>query len=158
MLKNASLLYYELINIYRKYVLVFESKDGNWREKNDYKNLKSFSYQVDKTRKEEDKTRKEEDKTNKEEDKTKKEENKTDQELPLWIKSKDEFNELKDRLLGLKNKKLKTSTNKHQYYFSYMKKLIKDIANNKTTKNDAINSIKEDTGYIEEIKKFEKKR
>ena len=52
-------------------------------KKHDYKNLKGFSYQEDKTEKEEDKT---------------------DQELPSWVKSKDEFNELKDRLLGLRKK------------------------------------------------------
>ena len=76
-------------------------------KKHDYKNLKDFSYQEDKTEKEEDKT---------------------DQELPSWVKSKDEFNELKDRLLGLRKNKLKTNTDKHQYNFSYRKKLIKDIA------------------------------
>ena len=74
----------------------------------------------------------------------------------MRIKSKDEFNELKDRLLGLQNNELKTSTNKHQYDFSYMKKLIKDIANSKTTKNDAINSLKEDSGYVEEIKNLKR--
>ena len=38
-----------------------------------------------------------------------------------------------------------------------MKKLIKDTANNKATKNDAINSIKEDSGYIEEVKNLKRK-
>ena len=38
-----------------------------------------------------------------------------------------------------------------------MKKLIKDIANNKTTKDDAVNSLKEESGYIEEIKSLERK-
>ena len=127
----------------KEYAQVFEIKDENWRKKYDYKNLKDFSYEVDKTKKEEDKTVKKE--------------NKTDQELPLWIKSKDEFNELKDRLLGLKNNELKTSTNKHQFNFSYMKNLLKDIANNKTTKNDAINILKENSGYIEEIKNLKRK-
>ena len=75
----------------------------------------------------------------------------------MWIKSKDELNELKDRLLGLKNYELKTSKNKHQHDFSYRKKLIKDIANNKTTRHYAINSFKEDSGYIEEIKNLKKK-
>ena len=80
-LNNASLHYYELINMYNeKYEQVFESKDENWRRKHYYKNQKKFSYQEDKTEKEEDKA---------------------DQELPSWIKSKDEFNELKDHLLGL---------------------------------------------------------
>ena len=64
----------------KEYGQVFESKYESWRKKHDYKNLKNFSYQVDKVEKEQDKT---------------------DQELLSWIKSKDEFNELKKRLLGL---------------------------------------------------------
>ena len=52
MLKNASLLYYELINLYKKkYEQVFENKDENWRKKYDYKNLKDFSYQVNEVNK-----------------------------------------------------------------------------------------------------------
>ena len=73
----------------KEYERVFESKDENRRKTHDYKNLKNFRYQVDETKTEEDKTEKEE-------------KNKTAQELPLRIKSKDELNELKDRLLGLK--------------------------------------------------------
>ena len=47
-LKNASLLYYELINMYKKeYEQVFENKDENWRKKHDYKNVKDFGYQAD---------------------------------------------------------------------------------------------------------------
>ena len=38
-----------------------------------------------------------------------------------------------------------------------MKKLIKDIGNNKTTKNNAISSLKEDSVYIEEIKCLKRK-
>ena len=126
-----------MTNMYKKeYAQVFEIKDENWRKKYDYKNLKDFSYEVDKTKKEEDKTVKKKIKQ---------------------IKNYHEFNELKDRLLGLKNNELKTSTNKHEFDFSYMKKLIKDIANNKTTKNDAINILKEDSGYIEEIKNLKRK-
>ena len=37
-----------------------------------------------------------------------------------------------------------------------MKRLIKDIANNTTTKDNAINSLKEDSDYIEEIKKLKR--
>ena len=34
MLKNASLLYYELINMYKKeFEQIFGNKDENWREK-----------------------------------------------------------------------------------------------------------------------------
>ena len=40
-LRNASLLYNGLINIYKKeYDQVFESKDKGWKQKHDYKNLK----------------------------------------------------------------------------------------------------------------------
>ena len=36
-LKNASLLYYEMINIYKKeYEQVFESRGENWKKKHDY--------------------------------------------------------------------------------------------------------------------------
>ena len=49
-LKNASLLYYELINMYKKeYNQVFESKDEDWN----YKNLKHLDYQANKAEKEE---------------------------------------------------------------------------------------------------------
>ena len=47
-LKNASLLYYELINMYKKeYEQVFETRDEDWRKKHDYKHLKDFGYQAD---------------------------------------------------------------------------------------------------------------
>ena len=49
MLKNASLPYCKLINVYKKeYEQVFENKDKDWRKKHDYKNLKDYSYQVNK--------------------------------------------------------------------------------------------------------------
>ena len=34
-----------------KYEQVFQNKNGNWRKKYDYKNLKDFSYQVDEVNK-----------------------------------------------------------------------------------------------------------
>ena len=43
------------------------------------------------------------------------------------------------------------------YDFNYMKKLIKNIANNKIKKDDAFVSLKENSAYIEEIKNLEKK-
>ena len=47
-LKNSSVLYDMLIKIYRKeYNQVFKSKDENWRQKHDYKNLKDLNYQPD---------------------------------------------------------------------------------------------------------------
>ena len=57
-LKNASLLFYELINMCKKeYEQVLKLKMKT-EGKNDYKNPKDFSYQVDKTKKEEDKKKK----------------------------------------------------------------------------------------------------
>ena len=51
-LKKASLLYNEWIDMYKKeYEQVFEGKDESWRKKHDYKNLKDFSYQVDEVNK-----------------------------------------------------------------------------------------------------------
>ena len=45
-LKNASLLYANLVDIYKKeYDLTFENKDKNWRLKHNYKNLKDLHYQ-----------------------------------------------------------------------------------------------------------------
>ena len=43
------------------------------------------------------------------------------------------------------------------YDFNYMKKLIKNIANNKIKKDDAFVSLKENSAYIEEIKNLGKK-
>ena len=82
-LKNASLPYYELINMYKKeYEQVFENKDEYWRKKHDYKNLKDFSYQIDEVKKDEAEKEKED---------------KTNQELPPWIKvTKSIFNEIRD--------------------------------------------------------------
>ena len=45
-LKNATLLYYEWIDMYKKeYEEVFKNKDEKWKKKYGYKNLKDFSYQ-----------------------------------------------------------------------------------------------------------------
>ena len=57
--------------------------------------------------------------------KDRKEEGETDKKLPPWIKSKDEFNELKNHILSVKDNSLKTGTHKYQYDFSCMKELIK---------------------------------
>ena len=93
-LKNASLLYYELINMYKKdYEKVFENTDEDWRKKHDYKHLKDFGYQADVTEK--------------------KDEDKTDQELPTWIKvTKIRFNEIKDVITRANESKLTTRLGK----------------------------------------------
>ena len=50
-LKNASLLCAELINILKKeYDQTFENKDKNRRLKHDYKNLKDLEYQSDQSK------------------------------------------------------------------------------------------------------------
>ena len=81
------MLYYELINMYKKELEeVFESKDETWRKKHDYKNLNDFSYQVYEVKK--DKAEKE---------KEDEDEDETAQELPPYIKvSKSRFNEIED--------------------------------------------------------------
>ena len=46
------MLYDELISIYKKeYNQVFESKDKDWRQKYDHKNMKDLEYQADKAEK-----------------------------------------------------------------------------------------------------------
>ena len=48
LLKNASLLYDELISIYKKECnQTFKGMDKEWRLKHDYKNLKDSDYQLD---------------------------------------------------------------------------------------------------------------
>ena len=79
----------------KEYEQVLESKDETWRKKNDYKNLEDFSYKVDKAEKAK-KAEKEE-----KEEKNEKNEDETDQELPQLIKSKYEFNELKNYILSI---------------------------------------------------------
>ena len=102
--------------------------------------MKDLDYQVNKV----DKT----DKTNK----TEKDEEETDQELPSWIELKDKFN--KKRILSVKDSKLKTETKTRIYDFSYTKKLIKDIVNNKITKNNAVNKVKGKKVLIDETKRL----
>ena len=114
----------------------------SWEKKAWYENLKDFGYQADKVNNV-DKEKKDED-----------EADETDQELPPWIESKDEFNELENHILSVKSSKLKTETEKYMYDYNYMKKLVKDIDNNKITKNDPINKVKEYSGLIDEIKRL----
>ena len=126
----------------KEYNQVFESKDEDWREKHNYKDMKYLDYRSDKAKKV-DKASKE-DECNAEE---------TDQELLPWIESKDKFNKLKNRILSLKDDKLKTGTDKYRYDFSNRKEVIIEIANNKIKKSNPIDSLKEDSTDILEIKK-----
>ena len=104
-LKNASLLYYELIDMCKKeHEQVSENKDENWKKKHDYKNLKDFSYQVDEVKK--DKAEKE---------KEDEDEDETDQELPPWIKvSKNRFSGIKDVITRSNESRLMTSIGKRK--------------------------------------------
>ena len=79
--------------MYKKdYGQIFENKNENWRKKH-YKNLKDFSYQVDKVNKA-DVTEKED-------------EDETDQELPPWIKVvKSRLNERRDVITRANESKL----------------------------------------------------
>ena len=120
-LKNATLLYYEWIDMYKKeYEDVFKNKDEKWKKKYGYKNLKDFSYQVDKGKKDDtEKKKAEKEKDDEDETKNEKEDkDKTDQALPSWIKSKNEFNKLKNYIFSINDSILKTSTKKYEYDFS----------------------------------------
>ena len=116
-----------MINVNKKeYGQVFESKDKGWKLKHDYKNLKDLDYQPDQPQK-------------------------PDQELSLWIESEDRFNELKNHILSVKDNALKTSTSDNHYNFNGMKKLIKDITNNKITIDDVINKVKKISSHVNKI-------
>ena len=122
--KNASLLYYELINMYKKeYEQVFENKDENWIKKHDYKNLKDFNYQVDEIKKDEAEKEKED---------------KTDQKLPPWIKvPKSRFNEIKYVITRSNNSRLMTSIGKLKITLKNAEKLLEDIIIGKIDKEEA---------------------
>ena len=79
---------------------------------------------------------------------------KIDQKLPPPIESKDEFNKLKNCILNLKDNKFITGTNKFQYHSIDIKKLVRDRGNNRITKSDAINTLRENDTNIFEIKKI----
>ena len=103
MLENASLLYYELINVHKKeYEQVFENKDENWRKNHDYKNLKDFSYQVDEVKRDEAEKEKEDE---------------TDQELLPWIKvTKSRYNKIRNAITRANESKLMTRLKKRKSY------------------------------------------
>ena len=56
--------------------------------------------------------------------------------------SRNEFNKIKDHIMSLKDNQLITRTYDKQYDFNITKELIKEIASNKITKNDAINELR----------------
>ena len=142
-LKNASLLYYELINMYKKdYEKVFENTDEDWREKHDYKHLKDFGYQADVTEK--------------------KDEDKTDQELPTWIKvTKIRFNEIKDVITRANESKLTTRLGKRNITLKDEEKLLEDVISGKIIKKKAkkmYNNIAEDANKLNKLNTTEPRK
>ena len=103
-LKNVSLLYYELIDIYKKECnRVFGSKEENWRKKYNHKNLKYLEYQAD----EEDKEEK--DKTD-EEDKVEEEEEEEEEKILEWVKvDKNRFSFITSMVIRNENNGLSTT-------------------------------------------------
>ena len=142
MLINASLLYYELINMYKKeYEQVFESKDENWEKKRDYKNLEEFNYQVNKV----DVTKKEE-----------KNEDKTDQKLPSWIKlSKSRFIEINDEITKNYKSKLMSKAENKYITLNNAKELVEGIINKKNDRQEAkkmYNNIVDDANELGKLR------
>ena len=140
-LKNASLLYYELINQYKKkYEQAFENKDENWRKKHDYKNLKDFSHQVGEVKKDEAEKEKEDE---------------TDKKLPKWIKvPKSRFNEIKDVITRSDESRLMTIIGKRKITLKNTEKLLEGIISGKIDKKEArqmFNSIANDANKLNRL-------
>ena len=142
-LKNASLLYYELINLYKKeYEQVFENKYENWRKNHDYKNLKDFSYQADSVNKA-DVTEKED-------------EDETDQELPPWIKvTKGRFNEIRVAITRANEIEFMARLEKRNITLKNAEKLLEDVISGKINKKKAknmFNNVAEDVNKLNKLK------
>ena len=56
--------------------------------------------------------------------------------------SRNEFNKIKDHIMSLNDNQSITRTYDKQFDFNITKELIKEIASNKITKNDAINELR----------------
>ena len=148
MLKNVSLRYYELINIYKKvYEQVFENKDENWRKKHDYKNLKDFSYQVDEVKKDEAEKEKEDE---------------TDQKLPPWIKMpKSRFNEIKNVITRSNESRSMTGIGKRKITLKNAEKLLEGIISGKIDKKEArkmYNGIADDVNTLNRLELTEPRK
>ena len=112
----SPLLYNGLINIYKKeFSQFFESKDKGWKQKYDYKNLNNLEYQPDQSLQQQQPVQAKQ----------------LDRELPLWIEPGDRFHALGNRILNVTDNELKTSASDNRYNFNGMRKLIKDITDNK---------------------------
>ena len=141
-LKDATQLYDEQIDIYRKeYEQVFETKDEGWKKKHDYKHLKDFGYQADKVNKA-DVTEKED-------------EDETDQELPPWIKvTESRFNKIRDVITRANEIKLMTRLGKRNITLKNVEKLLKNVISGKINKKKAknmYNNIAEDVNKLNKL-------
>ena len=139
-LKNATQLYNKWIHMYKKeYEQVFETKDEEWKQKNYYKNLKEFNYQVNKV----DVTEKED-------------EDKTDQKLPPWIKlSKSRFNERNDEVTKNYESKLTSRVEKKNITLNKAKELLEGIINKKIDRKEAkkmYNNIVDDANELGKLR------
>ena len=56
--------------------------------------------------------------------------------------SRNEFNKIKDHIMSLNDNQSITRTYDKQFDFNITKEIIKEIASNKITKNDAINELR----------------
>ena len=107
-----------LIKIYRKeYNQVFKSKDEDWRQKHDYKNLKDLNYQPDQIQpsqpQQPDQSR-----------------------LPTWVKAtKNRFNEMQSIITEAKNSGLVTTISKKRITLSDAEKLFEGIISGKINKS-----------------------
>ena len=132
----------------KEYEQYFENKDENWRKKQDYKNLKDFSYQVDKV--------------NKAAVTDKEDENETDQELPPWIKvPKGRFNEIKDVINRANESKLMTRLEGKKITFKNAEKLLEAMISGKINKKkarDMYNNIAEDVNKLNKLKSTESRK
>ena len=149
MLKNASFLYYELINMYKKeYEQVLKAKMKTGGKKHDYKNLKDFSYQVDEVNKADVTEKEDEDETN--------------QGLPPFIKvPKSRFSEIKDVITRANESRLMTRLEKGNITLKNAEKLLEGIISGKINKKKATdmnNDIADDVNKLNKLKRTESRK
>ena len=132
------MLYDELVNIYKKeYDQVFNSKDKDWIQKHDYKNLKDLDYRRDQSQP----------------DQSQRDQSQPDQQvLPKWVKvTKNRFNEIWSIVTEVKKNKLKTSLDGKEFTLDDAESLLEGIINRKTNGSEAkerYNNIDDDIFII----------
>ena len=108
-LKNASLLYDELVRDYKKeYIQIFKSKDKEWRLKHDYKNLKDLDYQPDKLQP-----------------------GQSISATKMGKSDRNRFDEIQSIVIEAKRNKLKTSADGKEFKLNNAESLLKDISSAK---------------------------